>query len=476
MSGRSASSRALGSPRSGHDRRRGARVRRAPAHRASRPRRARPRPGSRHTARRNPPPPSVNPLKHAHDAAELVGSDPRRVPVSGRLPVGPQQLPRLVAEDGLRPPLVLERDSTASEPIARDFDERRPEAVVEVERGLHAQLHLARELVPLRDPDRRAVRREKCVVELRALARHPAPTSQRDEPDDGDAAQHEHVDVEDELPTLGSGDEGDGGEDGCQQSKAEDREELAAHATVRARSWSRTRWRSSSVSSSIRSSSFRACSSGIDRPFGRTSTAATIAKPTSAATKTRPTTSQSIEAGSMVGTRPFASGLVGVGPVCASAPLLLPLPGSSFRATASTAMITVRKITPANTLPCHRRGFGSPPVSVRPVISGEATRSAATQTPPSTKSSVASGSARSRPAPPVAGPPAEAASATTASKASTARTAPPARTGSNPESLRGAATVLIRRSVLLQVRLPSFWIASTKPERTLRRGKAGQPW
>src|SRR5215204_1047878 len=212
-----------------------------------------------------------------------------------------------------------------------------------------------------------------------------------------------------------------------------------------ARLGSRSRWRSSSVSSSIRSSSFRACSSGIDRPFGRTSTAATIAKPTSAATKTRPTTSQSIEAGSMVGTRPVASGLVGVGPVCPSAPLLLPLPGSSFRATASKAMITVRKITPANTLPCHRRCFGSSPVSVSPVISGEATRSAAIHTAPSTKRRVARGSARSRPAPPVAGPPAEAASATTASRASTARTAPPARTGSNPGSLEGAATVLIRR-------------------------------
>src|ERR687898_1622728 len=212
-----------------------------------------------------------------------------------------------------------------------------------------------------------------------------------------------------------------------------------------ARLGSRSRRRSSSVSSSIRSSSFRASSSGIDRPFGRTSTAARIARPTSPGTKTGPTTSQSIEAGSMVGTRPVASGLVGVWPVCTSAPLLLPSAPRSLRATASTAMITVRKITPANTLPCHRRGFGSPPVSVRPVINGEATRRAATQTPPSTKSKVARGSARSRPAPPDAGPPAEAASATTASKASTARTAPPARTGSNPESLGGAATVLIRR-------------------------------
>src|SRR5918995_937967 len=87
---------------------------------------------------------------------------------------------------------------------------------------------------------RRAVRRVERVVELRALARHPAPAGQRDEPDDGDAAQHEHVDVEDEVSTLGSGDEGDGGEDGREQPEAEDREELAAHATVRARSSSRT--------------------------------------------------------------------------------------------------------------------------------------------------------------------------------------------------------------------------------------------
>jgi hypothetical protein len=30
--------------------------------------------------------------------------------------------------------------------------------------------------------------------------------------------------------------------------------------------------------------------------------------------------------------------------------------------------------------------------------------------------------------------------------------------------------------VLLPVMLPHFWVASTKPEAALGRGKAGQPW
>jgi hypothetical protein len=30
--------------------------------------------------------------------------------------------------------------------------------------------------------------------------------------------------------------------------------------------------------------------------------------------------------------------------------------------------------------------------------------------------------------------------------------------------------------VLLPVMLPRFWVASTKPERALRRGKAEKPW
>src|SRR5919109_909144 len=157
---------------------------------------------------------------------------------------------------------------------------------------------------------------------------------------------------------------------------------------------SRSRRRSSSVASSTVSSFLRASISGSDRPRGRTMIAARMANPISAAAKTRPTTSQSTAAGSSCGTR--RSGRVGVSrPDGESGPRIPPVPCRNRRTTTITSVVR--------------------------------------------------GSAMSRPAPPVAGPPAAAARATTARSSTTPTTAPPARIGSRPWSLGGAATRFLRR-------------------------------
>ena len=134
------------SPRSGRGRRRAGRPGRARARPACRRRRARPRRGSRAQVAAHLGQPHQSASRDSTTARRRSSVRPRASRSVGRLAVGPDELPRLVAERGLRPRRLACRASiprrTASSPAAVSRSVGR-QAVVEVVRARRAERHLA---------------------------------------------------------------------------------------------------------------------------------------------------------------------------------------------------------------------------------------------------------------------------------------------------------------------------------------------